>query len=143
MEPDIITEVNLGGSIKNEEQLFGSIVTVASISGSVSVPETVEVLVKDHDELFNRDIPNQHTIDSITGLREVLDSKADAEDIPSSPATTTSLGTVKVGENLTITEDGVLSVDVASQAEADNTKPITSAAVNTLVGNVNAILHTI
>lgn len=137
MEPDIITEVNLGGSIKNEEQLFGSIVTVESISGSISVPEKIEVLVKDHDQLLNRDIPDQHTIDSITGLREALASKTDA------PATTTSLGVIKVGENLTITEDGILSVDVASQAEADNTKPITSAAVNTLVGNVNAILSTI
>ncbi len=59
------------------------------------------------------------------------------------PATTTTLGGVIVGENLAITPAGVLSVVTADEVEHDNTKPITSAAVYTEVGNINALLATI
>ena len=55
-------------------------------------------------------------------------------------ATTEKAGIVAVGKNLSITEDGVLSVDTTDNAEQDNTKPITSAGVNLVVGNINAIL---
>ena len=36
-----------------------------------------------------------------------------------------------------------ISVDAAEAAEADNTKPITSAAVYMELGNINAVLQTI
>lgn len=55
-------------------------------------------------------------------------------------ATTEKAGIVAVGKNLSITEDGVLSVETTDDAEQDNTKPITSAGVNLVVGNINAIL---
>lgn len=55
-------------------------------------------------------------------------------------ATTEKAGIVAVGKNLSITEDGVLSVDTTNDAEQDNTKPITSAGVNLVVGNINALL---
>lgn len=79
-------------------------------------------------------------------------------------ATSERLGGVKIGENLTITEDGtlsarggvafetdetlsldngVLSVNRAQDVEQDNTLPITSAAVYATVGNINALLGTI
>ena len=45
-------------------------------------------------------------------------------------------------ETLTL-ENGVLSVNTATEVEADNTLPITSAAVNTTVGNIEVILETI
>lgn len=32
-----------------------------------------ETSTKDHNKLFNRDLPEQHPIDAITGLREALD----------------------------------------------------------------------
>jgi hypothetical protein len=54
-----------------------------------------------------------------------------------------TVGGAKLGNGLKIDENSVLSVDVATEAEADNTKPITSAAVNTLVGNIDALLSTI
>ena len=47
------------------------------------------------------------------------------------------------GENITITDDGVISVQTAPNIEKDNTKPITSAAVYTEVGNINVLLQTI
>lgn len=40
-------------------------------------------------------------------------------------------------------ENGVLSVNTATEAEEDNTLPITSAAVATTVGNIEIILKTI
>lgn len=55
-------------------------------------------------------------------------------------ATTEKAGIVTVGKNLSITKDGVLSVETTDSAEQDNTKPITSAGVNLVVGNINAIL---
>lgn len=59
------------------------------------------------------------------------------------PATKNTLGLVIVGDNLNITKEGVLSVDVTTEVEPDNTQPITSAAVNTLVGNINSLLSLI
>lgn len=40
-------------------------------------------------------------------------------------------------------EGGILSVDTVGEAEADNTRPITSAAVYMELGNINALLKTI
>lgn len=59
------------------------------------------------------------------------------------PATTTELGGIIVGEDLQITEEGVLSVIKANAVESDNTHPITAAAVYLEVGNINALLQTI
>ena len=59
------------------------------------------------------------------------------------PATRTTLGGVIVGEDLQITQGGVLSVIKADKAEQDNTRPITSAAVYTEIGNIDALLQTI
>ena len=59
------------------------------------------------------------------------------------PATPTTLGGIIVGEDLQITQNGVLSVVKADRAEQDNTRPITSAAVYTEIGNIDALLQTI
>lgn len=59
------------------------------------------------------------------------------------PATSDILGGIKVGEGLKVTREGRLSVDVAGQAEQDNTRPITSAAVYAEIGNINSLLETI
>lgn len=48
----------------------------------------------------------------------------------------------KTDETLTL-ENGVLSVNIAVDAEQDNTLPISSAAVYTEIGNIDAILKTI
>lgn len=42
-----------------------------------------------------------------------------------------------------ILKDGILSVNTTDVAEEDNTQPITSAGVHTVVGNIGAILDTI
>lgn len=55
-------------------------------------------------------------------------------------ATAEKLGLVRIGKNLTITKDGVLSVDTADAVEKDNTKPVTSAAVHVEIGNIEVLL---
>jgi len=62
---------------------------------------------------------------------------------PLRPATRDRLGGIIVGEDLDITETGVLSVLKANIVEEDNTRPITAAAVYTEVGNINALLELI
>ena len=58
-------------------------------------------------------------------------------------ASDTVAGIIRVGENLKIDENGVLSVDTATVVEEDNTRPVTSAAVSTTVGNIEILLKTI
>lgn len=50
--------------------------------------------------------------------------------------------TIEIGSGLKL-EDNVLSVDTAENVEKDNTKPVTSATVYTVVGNINAILESL
>lgn len=59
------------------------------------------------------------------------------------PATDKTLGGIKVGHALSITRDGVLSVECATEIEGDNTLPVTSAAVHTELGNIAVLLSTI
>ena len=48
----------------------------------------------------------------------------------------------EIGYGLKV-ENNTLKVDAATSVEADNTLPVTSAAVYTTVGNIGAILDTI
>ena len=53
-------------------------------------------------------------------------------------------GGYKIGNGLVVDEEtNTLSVDTAEAVEEDNTKPVTSAAVYTQLGNVEALLHSI
>lgn len=52
-------------------------------------------------------------------------------------------GIAKVGDNLCIDTAGRLSVVTTDTVEKDNTKPITSAAVHVVVGNIDVLLGTI
>lgn len=53
-------------------------------------------------------------------------------------------GGYNIGDGLKLDSDtNTLSVDTADKVEQDNTKPVTSAAVYTEVGNINALLATI
>lgn len=53
-------------------------------------------------------------------------------------------GGYQIGPGLKLdAETNTLSVDMADTVEKDNTKPVTSAAVYTEVGNINALLATI
>ena len=86
--------------------------------------------------LCGNGIPADPTPDVYNQIMELLNNIS----LGGNPATAETLGLIKVGENLKITEDGVLSVDTATQVEQDNTKPITSAAVHTEIGNIEVLL---
>ena len=96
--------------------------------GSLSNPHTLSGQLSDTQNL-------------VTGSLNIPTAVENPYVLP--PATTETLGGVIVGENLLITEEGVLSVDVANDAEQDNTRPITSAAVYLEIGNIDALLSTI
>ena len=48
----------------------------------------------------------------------------------------------KAGENILI-ENNTISVITTNEVEQDNTRPITSAGVDMVVGNINVLLETI
>lgn len=50
---------------------------------------------------------------------------------------------IKTNETLKVTDKGELAVNTADQVEADNTRPVTAAAVQVQIGNINALLETI
>ena len=49
-------------------------------------------------------------------------------------------GSLSIGDGLKWGADGKLTVDAADKVEQDNTKPVTSAAVHTEIGNIEALL---
>lgn len=93
------------------------------------------VMPKYHNEILGLDYEN-------SGHKGFASTKQ-LETVKKTPATANSLGMVKVGENLDITDDGTLSVTTTDEAEGDNTKPITSKAVHTIVGNIDVLLSII
>ncbi len=52
-------------------------------------------------------------------------------------------GSYKAGDNIKIDDDGTISVITTDNAIRDNTRPITSAGVYNIVGNIEALLETI
>lgn len=81
------------------------------------------------------------TAEDVADIKKYIDGTASSG--AATPATTEKLGVVRIGENLKITDAGVLSVDTSDAVEQGNMKPITSAAVYVEIGNINALLETI
>ena len=52
-------------------------------------------------------------------------------------------GSYTAGDNIKIDDDGTISVITTDNAIRDNTRPITSAGVYNIVGNIEALLETI
>lgn len=100
--------------------------------------------------LFNavRDLADDAAVQSenITTVQTIIqssDNKGGSGDYDLPIASDKKLGGVMVGENLAISDTGVLSVTTADDVEEDNTKPITSAAVHVEIGNINVLLASI
>ena len=82
----------------------------------------------DHSKLINRDVPDQHPIQAITGLEDSLEQTISVD---------------KLGDTMKVDEFGKIGVKTTDDMEQDNTLPITSSAVYTTVGNIQALLDTI
>lgn len=105
----------------------GRIEIAGTISGELSAEETLSGTLS-------------NAADPLSGELTVPDSGGGMRLYP---ATRDTLGGIIVGDDLSITPEGRLSVDKATAVEHDNTRPITSAAVYVTVGNINALLGTI
>lgn len=91
--------------------------------------------------ITQEEIDNWNNVDlSSVYTKEEIDNKGflTQKDIENIPRTHYS-----AGENINITDEGVISVMTAPNVEKDNTKPITSSAVYTEVGNIKVLLETI
>ena len=89
------------------------------------------------DELGNRTVYKKSFV--VEGREKLPDYISTDDDVGGS-----SGGTYfEIGDNMELDSNGVLKVKVASKVEADNTLPVSSAAVHTHIGNIEALLDTI
>ena len=131
-------------------QYTPAIYVLSGTTGGATVSTLVEHNFTDsfyqENYVSANDLPVQAPL-SVEEYLEALDATnqsiiTDLETIRSgsTPATVEKLGLVRIGENLKITKDGILSVDTANAVEQGNTKPITSAAVHAAIGNIEVLL---
>lgn len=124
-----LKDVDENGNVLRE--LNTTIATLPALPGL----ETGEAIVSEYSDLLEQ------------WKTELFQSRVDAEEIESAvkdyleqnPVEGTSFET---DETLSLV-DGVLSVNTADAVEEDNSLPVTSAAVQTVVGNVEVLLKTI
>lgn len=109
-------------------------------SAKVSIPDGTERLSHSLAAEIALNTAARHSHDN----KSVLDKFAETDGKPTydGKALGGGAGGYAIGDGLKV-ENGKLSVDTATAAEQDNTKPITSGAVYTAVGNINALLATI
>lgn len=93
-------------------------------------PNTTLYLLQEIDKKYAK----KEAVEKLSGEVDALEKKVD-DFQPETVGFTTD-------ETLSFT-DGVLKVNTAKEIEADNTLPITSAAVYAVVGNISALLDTI
>lgn len=93
------------------------------------IDSTIQELTKKAHTHTNQDVLNK--LDDVDGKLTY-----DGKDLSSGGTSYT------IGDGLKL-EGNRLSVDAATSVDKDNTKPITSAAVFTEIGNINALLATI
>lgn len=110
-------------------------------SAKVSIPDGTERLSHSLAAEIALNTAARHSHDN----KLVLDKFAETDGKPTYDGKALGgggAGGYAIGDGLKV-ENGKLSVDTATAAEQDNTKPITSGAVYTAVGNINALLATI
>lgn len=110
-------------------------------SAKVSIPDGTERLSHSLAAEIALNTAARHSHDN----KSVLDKFAETDGKPTYDGQALGgggAGGYAIGDGLKV-ENGKLSVDTATAAEQDNTKPITSGAVYTTVGNINALLATI
>lgn len=65
-----MVDVNVNFTLENEEPIDASFVTNPDVTYTADIK--TETSIKDHDKLRNRDLPDQHPIEAITGLDDIL-----------------------------------------------------------------------
>lgn len=64
-------KIDLQGSINSKVNLMANITNETNLNGNIVTGQT-KVSTNDHNLLINRDLPNQHPIEAIEGLKEEL-----------------------------------------------------------------------
>ena len=103
--------------------------------------EATREIIEENPDIIEALISKAHTHEN----KAVLDKFSETDGKPTYDGEALGgggAGGYAIGDGLKV-ENGKLSVDTATVAEQDNTKPITSGAVYTAVGNINALLATI
>lgn len=131
----------------------GRLVFAGMAEGVQRITTNLLFVVSDHapvDGADSRPTPSlwEQYFDKIQGM---IDRAVPPEGTPGTVLTKTGAGNAwqpgggyAVGAGLKLDPDtNTLSVDVTGDVQQDNTRPITSAAVYTAVGNIDALLQTI
>ena len=142
-----ITEIKLAGAGVDQYGRHYQIIEIwwMFTSDAGSQPTVTRYTVydgKDGEDAKVVQVVEETGTDAVSGAAVaayVAEKVGSANDI----ATPEKLGLVRVGDNLSIDESGILSVETASDPEENNTKPITAAAVYATVGNIEILLGTI
>ena len=66
-----MVDVTVNFTLENEEQVNAEFQVQPDVTFTADIK--TETSTRRHEELINRDLPDQHPIDAITGLREALD----------------------------------------------------------------------
>jgi hypothetical protein len=75
---DIRERVVIGGELELHNNIDGDMDLQNVVDGESQ--SVLKEVTSEHNELTHRDWPNQHPIQSITGLQDALDSKIDISD---------------------------------------------------------------
>lgn len=111
-------------------------------SAKVSIPDGTEQLSHSLAAEIALNTAARHSHENKAVLDKFAESKDGTPTYDGKALGSGGAGGYAIGDGLKV-ENGKLSVDTATAAEQDNTKPITSGAVYTAVGNINALLATI
>lgn len=111
-------------------------------TAKVSIPDGTERLSHSLAAEIALNTAARHSHDNKSVLDKFAESKDGKPTYDGKALGGGGAGGYAIGDGLKV-ENGKLSVDTATAAEQDNTKPITSGAVYTAVGNINALLATI
>ena len=118
------------GKLSDSKSIIGKLFSSSSLRGKLSGSS---VVVNDY-------VLRLYEIEG--GHRLVVTKGSEEQSIDIMDGTDSSGTSFTTDETLKLI-DGVLSVNLSESVEKDNTLPITSAAVYTEVGNINALLETI
>lgn len=112
---------------------LGKVMPAAEPSGDPGADPTLPIWAQLQNQIGDLDDLKTHNKDTlVAAINEARNSGGGTG------------GGYNIGSGLKLdAETNTLSVDTAEAVEKDNTKPVTSAAVYTEVGNINALLATI
>lgn len=146
---ELLKAVNIDASLDTENDTYdiGDIVgAVDDVTGASFAAEVTKKVVTVKNGVINTDLTTgaaKKSTANSSGAASGGGGSGAVDYFVLPVATDATLGAIKVGNSLRITEDGTLSVNTTNQMEQDNTLPITSAGVYTTVGNIEALLQTI